>query len=453
MRSHSNTRYLYTGACAILAICIAISGCKKTESETQNLDADKVAPAEQGSNNATDKLAPAEQDNNAADKQAETPESDAKPDVEPPAAPKEEMAAAPLPMPAFNAESLAKARARADAKRSALPCPKGAKLTNGLCVCPAASGTDADGKKCKLKPKAYPLFSNDFKCVPNFWECQQTVMCVNPKGCHTADGLHYGNYYTRAYIVGGVDTSITSFDQWNNEASVCVLDRTDGIPLFTARPANDSDFACDQEFCPCGTDTCLLGELCKTGACGTDNSPLPTLNSENSAEIATDSLPLYLKQHESTFFDVDNCPGGKMYCHSAGMPAIPSPGEDYSCQNVASLPGIQRSGLMAWVCTNDKGCACENEKCDEGSVCINGACHKPECHGEGMPALTPPLSRDIEDYKCIEVNSLPGNKRPGLMAWVCQNTHGCSCSEEHCLSGGACCKEGEACIDGKCYKP
>ena len=427
----------------ISALCITaafagLSGCKKNAPEPA-----PEAPAPEAQTTANNDAKPDIPNGAANAAAAEAPAPRQNVDAKPQSA----VVQAPLPEPVFDEQSLANARVRAETKQKSLPCPKGAKFKDGLCVCPEASGLDAERKKCNLKPKAYPLFSEDFRCVPNFWECFQTVMCVNPNGCHTADGMHYGPYYSGAYIVGGVDTSIASFI-----GSECVLDRTDGIPLFSARTEPNSDFACDRDFCPCAAETCILGEICKGGKCSPDNSPLPQLNDENSMEVEADSLPEYIAGMPDRTFDTFKCSGGKLYCHGKGMPPMVSPGDDYRCKVVASLPGIHRSGLMAWVCDSSE-CPCDKTKCREGDVCMNGECHHPECHGEGMPVMTPPLSRDLYDYECREVASLPGTKKPGLMAWVCQNTHGCSCSEKHCLNGGACCKEGEVCVDGACYKP
>ena len=410
-------------ALCCLAALSGLSGCKKDPPAQE-------APAVSESAQAADKT----------EVSAPTPNAEGsdKPEVE----------KTPVPIPAFNEESLARARSRASAKREKMPCPKGAKFKDGMCVCPAASGKDAERKKCMLEPKAYPLFSSDFECVPNFWECYQTVMCTNPEGCHTADGMHYGPYYEYGYIVGGVDTSVESY---GSTYGTCVLDRTDGIPLFSVRPDNNSDFACDQDFCPCASDTCILGEVCKAGACVADSSPLPELNDGNSEDVAADSLPKYIDGMPEKTFNVIKCVGGKHYCHSAGFKPMLRPGDDYDCVTVASLPGIHRTGLKAWLC-NGKDCPCDNTKCNVREVCIDGACHKPECHGEGQPAMTPP-ARNAEDYTCREVASIPGTRRPGLMAWVCDNRYGCLCSDLLPMEGGTKCKEGEICVDEKCYKP
>lgn len=352
-----------------------------------------------------------------------------------------EVPSAPPEMPAFNEDSLAKARARAASKRENLPCPKGAKFQNGTCICPAAKGKDGERKDCVLKPQAFPLFSKDFECVPNFWECFQSVMCMNPEGCHTADGIHYGPYYEAGYIVGGVDTSVDTHRGYGS--GVCVLDRTDGIPLFSARKDNHSDFACDQEFCPCASDTCILGEICQNGQCMPDNSPLPALTASNSKDIEADSLPKYLDEIPEKTFDTDSCPGGKRYCHAAGTKPMMIPNDDYRCETVASLPNVHRSGLLAWVCQSE-ACACGDTRCKEGDACMDGVCHHPECHGDSQPAVEPPS--DMMNYACEDVASLPGIKKPGLMAWVCQSRYRCECGNTEC-------KLGEACINGKCHKP
>jgi hypothetical protein len=339
---------------SVLAVFLGLSGCRKDTPAPVTPEATEAVKDVQ----ANDAQQPANSDDNAGT------------DVQAQAIP------TPPPMPDFNEESLAKAKARAEARYKKMPCPKGAKFKDGTCVCPAANGIDAERKKCALKPKAYPLFSSDFKCVPNFWECFQTVMCVNPNGCHTADGLHYGPYYEEGYIVGGVDTAVTAYNRWDGDAAICVLDRTDGIPLFSARPGNDVDFACDEEFCPCASDTCILGELCKAGACIPDNSPLPVLDDSNSANVFADSLPLYIDGMPDKTFDTTRCKGGRLYCHGVGMRPVLKPHESYKCAPVASLPGLNRSGLMAWVCDDDE-CPCGDTKCHSDEVCTEGTCYKP----------------------------------------------------------------------------
>ena len=261
------------------------------------------------------------------------------------------------------------AQARAKAKFHTPICPEGAKLEGDRCFCQATSGENPEGK-CNLATIAVQESGKGFKCVPNFWECFQSVMCTLPEGCTAPDGRYYGPYYTHSVTPGGIVVS----EETPYASGECVLDRTDGLQLFSKLSDKSGNFACDEDFCACGNTTCIRTELCLAGACQPDNSQIPELTPSNRSELEADSLPLYIDGMPPFVFDPYKCEGGKIYCHGKDNPPMVRPHEDFECKTVKSLPGFEdRKSLKAWVCPFDE-CACKANKCTKDQICFNGNC-------------------------------------------------------------------------------
>lgn len=265
-------------------------------------------------------------------------------------------------------------------------CPAGANKVDGKCQCPAAEGKGAEGP-CHLKPEFVTQSGKDFKCIPNFWECMQTVMCINPDGCDAPDGRHFGPNYEGSYIRAGVDTILES-----GPGGECVIQRTDDIkPYSQFRDQNGEfpkieSFICDLPYCTCsGTvrcnddktcsrneTTCILGEICRSGKCEIDNTPDPVLTENNRTEIDTNSLPYYFDVPKY-MFDYISCPGGAIMCKGRDNAGLKKPSEgNYQCKSVKSLPGYpEKSSLKAWVCEVES-CPCGERICQKGQVCADG---------------------------------------------------------------------------------
>ena len=140
---------------AIAALCIAlagISGCKKVSDETPK-DAPEVQANDTGSQD------------NAKPTDETKPEDSAKPADE--TKPTAEAPKANDTTPDGD-HGMAAARERAKLKFHTPICPEGATLEGDKCFCPAASGTNPDGK-CDLKAEAVQESGKGFNCVPNFF--------------------------------------------------------------------------------------------------------------------------------------------------------------------------------------------------------------------------------------------------------------------------------------------
>ena len=351
---------------AIAALCIALfglSGCKKPSEEAKDtstkpealLDANAAAGTQDDAKPADD----------AKPDEGSKPEADA-------AQPEDGSKDTAADDEADADHGMAAAQERSKLKFHTPVCPEGAKQKGDKCICPGASGKGAEGK-CKLKPLEVPQSGKGFKCVPDMWECRHSVMCTLPEGCTSPDGRYYGPYYTDPVTVGGIVVS----PETDKPFGECVLDRTDGLKLFSELGADKAgDFACDQEFCACANTTCIRTELCLGGKCQPDTSKLPELTPENRAALFADSLPIYIDGMPPFVFDTFTCPGGKLYCHGLDNPPMLKPEDgDFECQTVKSLPGFESGkSLKAWVCPYEDKCKCGSESCEQNQICYNGKC-------------------------------------------------------------------------------
>ncbi len=281
-------------------------------------------------------------------------------------------------------DDLTQAQKRFEQKYNNQICPAGANKVDGKCQCPATEGKGPEGP-CQLKAEFVTQSGKDFKCIPNFWECTQTVMCIHPDGCDSPDGRHFGPNYEGSYIRGGVDTILES-----DIHGECVLDRTDNIKpysqLLTDRESPKEEFICDLPYCTCSGPvrcsddktctrdemTCILGEVCQAGKCKADSSPAPVLTENNRTEIDTNSLPYHFDVPKY-MYDYISCPNGAIMCKGKDNPGMKKPPEGgYQCKTVKSLPGYEgKQSLKAWVCEAES-CPCGERICQKGQVCADG---------------------------------------------------------------------------------
>lgn len=361
-------------------------------------------------------------------------------------------------------------------------CPKGAyKTDDGVCSCYyGKSKTVQEGKQRygDLRPDGSDVLGSLFECSEI--DCytgnspSPYVICPDIHGCITADGRVYpgladpnNQYEQQYYVPGGMDTTLETLSEYGD----CVLDRTDGIPRFSDSPDARDNYACDRQSCPCGTQTCHNGELCKNNQCIMDKQEPIVLNDSNStytyyysnytiagAGCEGEVVDMYRQALETcqktkdvycTFdipeeeasngadfglraIDVETCKGGKRYCHGKGnFPmATPKDADGYVCKTIYDIPGFQSDEpLKAWTCNKEEGCICGGKSCAMNAACIDEQCF---C---GKDSLT-------TGYGCAEYCADDKCARKNI---------GIQCTSESCACGNNTCRKGDFCRDGQCF--
>ena len=383
-------------------------------------------------------------------------------------------------------------------------CPaKANKTGDGVCSC-YYGGYDTQNSipdiyKDSLRADSSDVLGSDFECTitPSGSDCDfgTAAVCTKIRGCTTLDGRWYpalakaafsfhdgvrgsqlGESKERGllanrntsrsdhyYVPGGMDITLESASVQGD----CVLDRTDGIPLFSAQDKPAQPFACDRPSCPCGTLTCRNGQICRDDKCTFDTLQPIALNDSNSHFEYYDTnwqgghVDIYdiiedihkqckeTKSPNCTFdipdddneegtkfgirvFDAEKCNGGKRYCHGKdNFPMlIPKNAKGYVCLDVAEFPDYKSDlPLKAWTCTLEEGCECGGKKCPQNAACVDETCL---C---GKDIITP-------DAQCSLYCTNEACSRNGI---------GIRCTEKSCACGSTQCTQGEICRNGQCY--
>ena len=360
-------------------------------------------------------------------------------------------------------------------------CPEGAfKTKDGVCSCfYGMSKTEQDGRHAygDLKPDGSDVLGASFKCADIACDSSGFMLpetiCPNIRGCMAADGRWYPGLANATiktqdyYVPGGMDTTLETVSEYGD----CVLDRTDGIPLYSAKPDAKDSFACDRQSCACGTQTCHNGDICKDGKCTKDKQEPIELNDSNSIfeyhysdytiagagcwgkvvdtyhelynqceqtgdAYCTLNVPEEEKVDGADFglrtIDAKTCKGGKRYCHGRGNFPMPAPkaANGYECQTIYDIPGFQsKDQLKAWTCAEEDGCKCGDKVCPKNAACIDEACL---CGSETIP----------ENYSCSEYC---------IDEKCTQKKHGIRCDTPSCACGQNTCQNGDFCRDGQCF--
>lgn len=405
-------------------------------------------------------------------------------------------------------------------------CMKLGTCTDGICSCGNLKTNQHGDFYCSNYYAQWPYWVGGDYCPV---QADGILVCYKEGGCHTSDGRHYPQYasigYTsfsdfcsrgedinynrfhkksyednRAYRDSLMYHIDAGFDTTQESLSIlgeCVLDRTDSIPRWTDIHSNNtatSEFICDSSNCPCNTQTCHLGEICRSGKCVADSckahkktkpmcsvnidtgyldfiNPFNTSQCTNISRIAFDendgnrifeddicgisaSIRDDLSQSENEkrkrmlqsesytpekYFDVIECKGGHRYCHGKNNSPIriPDNSKGWECRDVTSLPGTDKhTDLKTWVCMNKSGCTCGKSKCEYSKTCIDNQCIDAslvfgECQGKPME----------DGYQCRYTR----NGRDDLIREI-----GMACNQSECACGNSVCAEGEICRNGRC---
>ncbi|MBQ9816966.1 MAG: hypothetical protein IJM59_05805 [Proteobacteria bacterium] len=269
------------------------------------------------------------------------------------------------------------------------------------------------------------------------------------------------------YVPGGMDTTLETVAIFGD----CVLDRTDGIPLFSENTDARDNYACDRQICPCGTTSCSNGDLCKDGKCTMDMQKPIVLNDSNSIyeyfysdyttagggcwgkvpdiyhqlfntceetvdDYCTFDIPDEDREYGADFglrsYDAEACKGGKRYCHGRGNFPMTAPKDaaGYVCKTIYEMPGYKsKDPLKAWICDKEDGCICGGKSCAIGGACIDEKCY---CGTEILP----------DHYKCEDYceDDKCAHKKYGIQ-----------CHDESCACGQDTCNKGDFCRNGQCF--
>ncbi len=122
----------------------------------------------------------------------------------------------------------------------------------------------------------------------------------------------------------------------------------------------------------------------------------------------------------------------------------PSPGKDYGCAyKPVKLGSYDAQTIVAsfagYQCQSFEGCACGDERCEPGDLCVIGSDDSLRCHEyntfTGVCALhaLPPSLIHKGGYACYA-----GNHNSVIGGWYCDRPEGCACGDAKCARWQLC---------------
>lgn len=330
-------------------------------------------------------------------------------------------------------------------------CPKGAfKTSDGVCSCFYGSvKTEKWGKHQYgvLKPDGSESLGKEFRCT-RLIEGDTGPYCENIKGCRTLDGRIYPALEVNRewyYVPGGMDTTLeTKTDMFGY--GDCVLERTDGIPLYSTLTTPQDAFACDRPICQCGQNTCRNGELCRDGVCRYEKPEAAVLDDTNSQfrfhKIIDDNHTRNYSMSWDKFMRMQETLEGRLYLLRS--------------RHVISNSAEEMNIQMLEYCFKKKhpNCSLESPQLTayynmigirtfDNITCPGG---KLYCHGKGNFPL--PKPQNPTAFFCEVVKEVPNySGTEEIKAWRCGSKNGCECGARSCPWHAVCIDE--ICLCGK----